>query len=99
MKKDHLVISEYPPFVEPAPINFPYRNRIVAGLSNGLLVTDAHEKSGTSFTIEYALGMGKTVMCVPHEISEKSLCNQMIKQGAFLVESGEDIDYLMEKNF
>ncbi len=99
MKKDHLVISEYPPGEEPKPSNFPYRNRIVAGLCEGLLVTDAHEKSGTSFTIDFALGMGKTVMCVPHRIDENSLCNVVIKQGAFLVENGEDIDFLMEKYF
>ena len=99
IKKNHLVISEYPFDTEPKPMNFPYRNRIVAGLADAILVSDAHEKSGTSFTIEYALGMGKTVMCVPHPIGAKSLCNSMIKQGAFLVESAEDIDYLMEKNF
>ena len=99
IKKDHLLISEYPLDDEPKPMNFPYRNRIVAGLADGVLVSDAHEKSGTSFTIEYALGMGKTVMCVPHQIGEKSLCNTVIKQGAYLVENGDDIDYLMEKYF
>lgn len=86
-----LVISEYPNKVKPNKDNFPIRNRIVAGLSSGVLVTEARKKSGTMITVARALEMGKEIFCVPYELGKESGCNSLIKEGAKLVESVEDI--------
>lgn len=86
-----LVVSEYPNSVGPNKENFPSRNRIVAGLSDGVLVTEAKKKSGTMITIARALEMGKEVFCIPHRIDENSGCNSLIKEGAKLVENYQDI--------
>lgn len=92
IKKDHLLISEYPNNVEPVPDNFPIRNRIIAGLSQAVLVTEADKRSGTSITVNYALASGRDVFAVPHLAHKCSLCNLLIKDGAKLVEHGEDIN-------
>jgi DNA protecting protein DprA len=86
-----LILSEYPDDTEPLPINFINRNRIIAALCNFLLVTEAYEHSGTSITVNYALTLGKDVGCIPYEIEKKSICNALIKEGAYLVESAQDI--------
>lgn len=99
IKKDHLVISEYPGRATPEPNYFPDRNRIIAGLSDKLLVTEAYEKSGTSITVMHTLRQGKDVLVVPYEIDKGSACNKMIQDGAFLVESVEDLKYYTEKKF
>lgn len=99
IKKDHLIISEYPNKVEPSPDNFPARNRIVAGIANKVLVTEAYINSGTNITVLYALRQGKDVMAVPHEAKKNSACNRLIQDGAFLVESEEDVLYLTEKKY
>ena len=99
IKRDHLIISEYPFGYLPETHHFPFRNRLVAALGDGLLVTDAHRRSGTTFTIDCALAIGKTVMCVPHLSNTNSACNLMIKCGAYLVENHEDIEFLMEGKF
>ena len=96
LKKEHLVISEYPNATEPCPDMFPFRNRIIAALSKGVLVTEAHEHSGTLITVEFALNMGKDVMCVPYHADEKSSCNDLISCGAFLVQKAEDIFEVMD---
>lgn len=87
-----LLISEYPPDVEPIPDNFPYRNRIIAGLSSGILVTEAYDKSGTSRTVNYGLESGRTIMCPPYPLTIKnSFCNQLLYEGATFVRDGEDV--------
>jgi DNA protecting protein DprA len=86
-----LVVTEYFDDVSPEPENFINRNRIIAGLCDFLLVTEAYERSGTSITVNQALTFGKDVGCVPYEISKKSICNALIKEGAYLIESAEDI--------
>lgn len=86
-----LVISEYPNKVQPNKENFPIRNRIVAGLSSGVLVTEAKKKSGTMITVARALEMGKEVFCVPNNLYDESGCNTLIKEGAKLVENANDI--------
>lgn len=92
IKEKGLVISEYPNMSLPKPDNFRMRNRIIAGLSNNLLVTEARGyKSGTLITIRHALNLGKNVMCVPERINKESICNRMIKEGAFLVENAEEV--------
>lgn len=81
-----LIISEYGLREYPMPYHFPHRNRIVAGLSRGLLVCQAPQKSGTLSTVELALNQGKDVFVVPGEIYDSSFAgsNRLIKsmQGA-----------------
>jgi len=86
-----VVISEYPNSVEPHKENFPIRNRIVAGLSDGVIVSEANKKSGTMITVARALEMGKDIFCVPYKIGEDSGCNSLIKEGAKLIETHEDV--------
>ena len=95
LKKEQLVISEYPEGIQPSPEKFPLRNRIIAGLAKGVVVTEAGNISGTSITVTLALQSGKLVMCVPYPADEESACNRLIKEGAYLVENGEDVlDYV-----
>ena len=91
IKKDHLLISEYPGLVEPNADNFPLRNRIISALSQSLFVVEAKKKSGTMITISYSLENGKDIFCLPHNVDGIHYCNSLIKEGAYLVESAEDI--------
>lgn len=91
IRKKGLLISEYPNLTQPAPYKFPIRNRIVAGLSSCLLVTQAELNSGTSITATLTLEQGGNVCCVPTRIGENSLCNHLISYGAFVAESSEDV--------
>ena len=91
IKKDHLLISEYPFDTLPSPSNFPFRNRIIAGIGKTVLVTEAAQKSGTLITATLASMMNADVMCVPHPAGINSECNQLIKNGAILVESADDV--------
>lgn len=68
IEEKHLVLTEYPPYMEPRKWNFPMRNRIISGLSRGIIVTEALVKSGTLSTIEHALDHGKDVFAVPGDI-------------------------------
>ncbi len=88
-----LVISENPPEVKPMPYFFPIRNRIIAGLAEGVLVSAAGVKSGALYTAEYALEFGKDVFAVPYSVGVKTGegCNELIKKGANLVNKPEDI--------
>lgn len=89
-----LLLSEYTPSFTPKRYTFPQRNRIVAGVSSGVLITEAGLKSGTLHTKEFALEYGKDIFVVPGNInSEKSqLPNELIKSGqAECVTSPDDI--------
>lgn len=89
-----LLVSEYPPFTKATKYTFPRRNRIITGLSKGILITEAGNKSGTIHTKEYALEYGRDVFAVPGNInSPKSyLPNMLIKSAqAECVLSPEDI--------
>ena len=99
IKKNHLLLSEYPGDVPPTNDNFPIRNRIIAGLSNGLLVTEAHYKSGSGITAHLALDFGRQIMFVPYHANEESLCNAFIRDGGFLVEDGKDVKDIMAPLF
>ncbi|SHJ96304.1 DNA-processing protein DprA [Paramaledivibacter caminithermalis] len=87
------VISEYSLGTQPRPGNFPTRNRIIAGLSKGVLVVEAGLKSGTLITIDYALQQGKDVFAIPGNIncSVSKGTNKLIKEGAKPVTCVEDI--------
>lgn len=89
-----LLVSEYRPSVRPTAYSFPVRNRIIAGLSDGILITEAGEKSGALHTKEYSLECGRDVFAVPGNItSAKSAgTNRLLKSmQSALVTSYEDI--------
>ena len=89
-----LVVTEYVPNAEPLAYNFPVRNRIIAGLSRAVLVTEASAKSGALHTKNYAVDTGRDVFAVPGKItsSESEGTNNIIKQcQASLVTSANDI--------
>lgn len=85
IKKNGLIISEYPPGTPPYPGNFPERNRIIASLSKALLVIEAKEKSGSLITARMAAESGKDVFSVPGNIDSiySKGTNRLIQDGAF----------------
>ncbi len=87
------LVTEYPDNTEPYKVNFLARNRIVSGLSDGVLITEAAERSGTLATANFALEQGRTVMAVPGNISSPLSVgtNNLIKTGATPVTRVEDI--------
>lgn len=87
------IISEYGPGIKPLSYHFPMRNRIISGLSDGILVVEAGEKSGSLITVDMGLDQGKNIYAVPGRITDKlsTGCNNLIKMGAKLVSSPADI--------
>lgn len=88
-----LVISEYKPDVTATKFTFPERNRLISGLSKGVLVIEAGEKSGSLITANFALEQGRDVFAVPGNLdSSRSVgTNNLIYSGAIMVRSGNDI--------
>ncbi|MBO5141592.1 MAG: DNA-processing protein DprA [Clostridia bacterium] len=93
LKNNGLIISEYIVGTRPKAQNFPKRNRIISALSDGVLVVEAKKKSGTMITVDFALEQGKNVYIIPGNINSVNSegTNELIKQGAKLVNKVEDI--------
>lgn len=87
------LLSEFPPGTQPLKWNFPRRNRIISGLSNGVLVVEAPEKSGALITAHQAAEQGRDVFAVPGNIDIPSFVgsNQLLRDGAIMVSSGWDV--------
>jgi DNA processing protein len=87
------VVSEYPPEVRPTRFSFVQRNRIVAGMSAGVLVTQAPHKSGALSTVNYALEEGREVFALPGDIDRfgSQLPNKLIAEGAHPAATAQDI--------
>ena len=88
-----LIISEYSPDTEHSSEKFPARNRIISGLSSGILVIEAKHRSGTTKTAEYAKTQNRPVFALPHEINNPHGVgtNRLLKNGAILVTDTLDI--------
>lgn len=88
-----LVLTEHPPGTEPLARHFPHRNRIIAGLSAATLVVEAAPKSGSLITARLAGDYGRDVLAVPGSPLDPRArgCNQLIRDGAILVQSAEDV--------
>lgn len=93
IKNDGLIISEYLLGTPPRKQNFPARNRIISGLSDGVLVIEARKNSGTNITVDFALEQGKDVFVIPGDIYSKTSdgTNFLIKEGAIPVTNYKDI--------
>lgn len=91
--KHHLLLSEYPIGTEPRKHHFPERNRIIAGLSQGVIVAEAKLRSGSLITCERAMEEGRDVFAIPGSIIDgfSAGCHHLIQDGAKCITSGLDV--------
>jgi DNA processing protein len=96
--KDGLVLSEYLPKTTPKPYYFPMRNRIISGISEGIVVVEATSKSGSLITVDYALAQNKPVMAVPGSIFQRNSggCNKLLRDGAHMLSDLDDLRLLFK---
>lgn len=87
------IVTEYPPETKPTPKTFPLRNRIISGLSEGILVIEGKYRSGTTITGRHGIKQEKEVFCIPHGISNSygTGPNALIKEGAKLITTPNEI--------
>jgi DNA processing protein len=97
LRQGGALVSEYPAGTETLRPNFIARNRLVSGLSDALLITEAAEKSGTLHTARFALEQGRDVMVVPGNITSPTSvgCNNLLKAGAHPITSYEDVLHVL----
>jgi DNA processing protein len=90
---EHLLVSEYPPGAEPRPQNFPIRNRIIAGLSAGVVVVEASRRSGSLITARLANDFGRDVFAVPGSVFSPTSAgaHELLRDGAILCRGAEDV--------
>ena len=92
IKKNHLVISEYPGVSSPSKNHFPMRNRIVTGLAEGIYIPQINDyMSGTMISVSQSLNLGKMVFVSPDQIDKPTINNQLIDEGAIFTIDGETI--------
>jgi DNA processing protein len=93
LSKEHLLLSEHPPGVEPAARHFPIRNRIIAGLAAGVVIVEASRRSGSLITARLAADFGRDVFAVPGSVfSETSAgTHELLRDGAILCRGAEDV--------
>jgi len=93
IRQGGALISEFHPSAGPLSFHFPFRNRLVSGLSHGVVLIEAREKSGTQITIGHALEQGREVFALPGQVGlpGSELPHRMIREGARLVTSDADI--------
>ncbi len=89
----HLLVSEYAPGTEPQPHHFPVRNRIIAGISSGVVVVEASRRSGSLITARLANDFGRDVFAVPGSIFSETAVgtHALLKDGAILCRGAEDV--------
>lgn len=87
------VVTDYPPGTQPDRFNFPPRNRIISGLSRGVVVIEAPERSGALITVDFAAEQGRDAFAVPGPVHAPSSagCLRILREGATLVRSAEDV--------
>lgn len=93
IKTGGCILSEYPIGTKIEKKNFPQRNRIISGLSDGILVVEADEKSGALITANFGLEQGKEIFAIPGDITrgQSRGCNQLIRDGAKITLSSREI--------
>ena len=93
IKTNGAIITEYPLGTKPEKMNFPARNRIISGISDGVIVVEAKKKSGTLITVDFALEQGRDVFVIPGNINSETSegTNDLIKQGAQLITNYKEI--------